>query len=82
MPVRPRERSDGNVLHPRGDGGDRFGVAGRGRGEARLDNVYSEAFEPVRHFAFFLNVHRAAGSLLPVAQRRVKYPYPSHSNLK
>ena len=50
----------------------RLEVAGRRSGEAGLDDIDVEPFELPRQRDLLLDVHRASGRLLAVAQRRVE----------
>ena len=52
----------------------RLEVAGRGSGEAGLDNIDVEPFELARDRDLLLDVHGRAGRLLAVAERGVENP--------
>ena len=49
-----------------------FEVAGRGNGEAGLDNVHAEVLERMRHFQLLGKVHAGPGGLLAVPQRGIE----------
>ena len=51
---------------------DRFEIAFAGDGEAGFDDVDTKQFELRRNLQLFLQVHRAAGRLLTIAQRGVE----------
>ena len=53
-------------------------VAGTRNGEARLNHVHAEGFQRACHLDFLHRVQLAAGHLLAVAQRRVKYKKSVH----
>ena len=55
-----------------GDGLHRLEVAGRGDGEAGLDDVHAEVREGVGHLQLLGQVHAGAGRLLAVAQGGVE----------
>ena len=55
-----------------GDGLHRLEVAGRGDGEAGLDDVHAEVLEGAGDLELLGQVHAAAGALLAVAQRGVE----------
>jgi hypothetical protein len=67
-----RERGDARSANFFGDGPDRFEIARRRDGEARLEDVDAERRELVRHAQLLTMMHGASGALLAVAERGVK----------
>ena len=67
-----REGRHRDRAHLARDRRDRLEVAGRGDREARLYDVDAQLGEHARDLQLLLDVHRAAGGLLAVAQRRVE----------
>src|SRR5947209_10238256 len=70
---RAAERGHTRLAALRGHGPNGREVAVRRDGEPGLDHVHAEALELSREANLLLQVHRAAGRLLAVAQRRVEY---------
>ena len=73
--ARPRQAEDDGLGHRLRDAGHRIEVTRRRHGEARLDDVDVELLQLARDEHLLLDVHRRAGRLLAVAQRRVEDPY-------
>src|SRR5438128_1751157 len=66
------ESGDGNVATFGGDSFDRSEVAVRRDRETRFDDVDAERLELVRQPRLLVQIHRAPGRLLAIAQRRVE----------
>ncbi len=66
------EAGHGRVLHAPGDLRDRFEIAVRGDGETGLDDIDLHLVEQLGDLDLFLEGHGGAGTLLAVAERRVK----------
>ena len=66
------ERGDRTVLYDRGNGLYALKVAGRGDGEAGLNDIDLQTLKAFSHLDLFFQVHRAARRLFSVAQGRVK----------
>ncbi len=64
------------VLDRGRDRAHRLEVARRCNGEARLDDVHVQARNLPGHLHLLFHPHARAGTLLPVAQRRVKNDHP------
>ena len=62
---------DGGVAHV-GDGLHGFEITFAGDGETGFDDVHAQRFQLRCDFQFFLEIHRAAGGLFPVAQGGVE----------
>lgn len=56
-------------------GPDGSEIAVRNNGEARFNNIHPQRFQLHGHLYFLLHVHRRAGALFPVSQRRIKNVY-------
>ena len=72
---RAGEAGDGRLLHGARDGGDGFGIARRGDGKARLDDIDTQRLELQRHANLFFKVHAVPRRLLAVAQGGVEETY-------
>ncbi len=78
--LRPRQAQHHRRADRVGDAGDGLGIAERGGGEAGLDHIDAELLQLARDDDLLLHVHRRAGRLLAVAQRRVEdlYSFDGH----
>ena len=72
---RAGEAGDGRLLHGARDGGDGLGIARRGDGEARLDNIDPQRLELQRHANLLVEVHAVPRRLLAIAQGGVEETY-------
>ena len=68
----PGEPADDALLDPLGDRRDRLEVTVRGDREPGLDDIDPHALEHGGDPDLLLDIHRAAGRLLPVAQGRIE----------
>ncbi len=66
------QAADDGALDLAGDGLDRLEIAGRGDGEAGLDDVDAQLLEGVGHLELLGQVHAGARGLLAVAQGGVE----------
>src|SRR5256885_1232162 len=69
------QRGDGGTANLRRNSLNRIKVALRGDGETGFQNIHAQAVKLTCHLQLILHTHAAAGRLLAVAERRVKYEY-------
>ena len=66
--ARSRQAGDCRSLYFFGDAVDRLKISRRSDGKTGLDDIDAKTRQGMGHTHFFINVHRAAGRLLPVSQ--------------